>query len=88
LSLWEIVLTLVLLKIPVAYVCGVIWWAVKAEPEIGTQGGNEGVNWKPWRRPSPSGSPERPHRGGPKRTGGRVRSRGARRDHRAGGVRA
>jgi hypothetical protein len=88
LSLWEIVLMLVLLKIPVAYVGWVIWWAIKAEPEIGAQGGNEGVNWKPWRRPSPSGSPLRPHRGAPGRSGGRVRARGGRRDERVGGIRA
>ena len=31
----EIVFVLVILKLPVAYVCWVIWWAVKAEPELG-----------------------------------------------------
>ena len=87
LSIWEIVLTLALLKIPVAYVGWVIWWAVKAEPEIGTQGGTDGVNWKPWRRPSPSGSPARPYRG-PYRTRDGVRSRAERRHERVGGMRA
>lgn len=52
---------LVILKIPVVYVGWVIWWAVKAEPEIGTQGGTEGVNWKPWLRPNDP----RPRRRGP-----------------------
>lgn len=56
---------LVVLKIPVVYVGWVIWWAIKAEPEVGTEGGTEGVNWTPWRRPSPSASPGRPRRGGP-----------------------
>jgi len=74
---------LVLLKIPIAYVGWVIWWAIKAEPEIGTQGGNESVNWSPWRRPSPSGSPVGSYRGGPYR-----RSRGERRHERIGGMRA
>ena len=27
-----------ILKLPVAYVCWVIWWAVKAEPELGVEG--------------------------------------------------
>jgi hypothetical protein len=61
LALWEIIFMLVILKIPVVYVGWVIWWAIKAEPELGTQGGTEGVNWKPWRRPSDS----RPRRSGP-----------------------
>ncbi len=87
-SLWEIVLTLVLLKIPVAYVGWVIWWAIKAEPEIGAQGGTDGVNWTPWRRPSPNGSPLRPDRGAPNRTGDRARSRGQRRPERLRGMRA
>lgn len=59
-TLWEILIMVVVLKIPVAYVGWVIWWAVKAEPEVGTEGGTEGVNWAPWRRrpPKPLG-PER-----------------------------
>jgi hypothetical protein len=88
LSAWEIVLMLVLLKIPIAYVGWVIWWAIKAEPEIGAQGGTDGVNWAPWRRPSPGGAPLRPHRGGPYRTGDRIRTRGQRRPERLGGIRA
>jgi hypothetical protein len=87
-SVWEIVLTLVLLKIPVGYVGWVIWWAVKAEPELGAQGGTDGVNWRPWRRPSPNGSPLRPDRGGPRRAHDRVGAGGPRRPERAGGMRA
>ena len=52
--LWEIIFVLVILKIPIVYVGWVIWWAIKAEPELGAEGGTEGVNWKPWRRPSPT----------------------------------
>ena len=51
----------VIVKIPVAYVGWVVWWAVKAVPEVGTEGGTEGINWRPWDRPSNS----RPRRGGP-----------------------
>jgi hypothetical protein len=30
--LWELVFMLLILKIPVFYLCGVVWWAIKAEP--------------------------------------------------------
>ena len=29
---WEIVFMLVILKIPILYLCGVVWWAIRAEP--------------------------------------------------------
>lgn len=29
---WEVVFMLVLLKIPLVYLCMVVWWAIKAEP--------------------------------------------------------
>jgi hypothetical protein len=31
-SIWEIVFLMVILKIPIGYLCWVIWWAIKAEP--------------------------------------------------------
>jgi hypothetical protein len=86
LALWEILVMLVLLKIPVAYVGWVIWWAVKAEPEIGTEGGTDSVNWTPWRRPSPSTPPERPHRGSIDRSRERAGGRAERRRQRTGAV--
>ena len=75
---------LVLLKIPVIYVGWVIWWAVRAEPEIGTEGGTEGVNWHPWRRP-PTAAPKHPGRGASERARERGRERAARRQERVGG---
>jgi len=78
LAVWEIIFMLVILKIPVVYVGWVIWWAVKAEPEVGTQGGTEGVNWKPW---LPQGSPSR-HRDGPHGTPGDRATRGPARPER------
>ncbi len=78
---------LVILKIPVAYVGWIVWWAIKAEPEIGAEGGTEGVNWTPWRRPSPSGSPTRPRRGGPHGIPARAQG-GPRRPERASGASA
>lgn len=32
--LWEAVFFLVLLKIPVVYLCVVVWWAIRAEPTV------------------------------------------------------
>jgi hypothetical protein len=29
---WEAVFLLVVLKIPIVYLCVVVWWAIKAEP--------------------------------------------------------
>ena len=60
-TVWEIVFLMLVLKIPIVYLCWVVWWAIKAEPEVGTQGGTDGVNWTPWRKPPGS----RPPRGGP-----------------------
>jgi hypothetical protein len=31
--IWELVFMLVILKIPVVYLCWVVWWAIRAEPE-------------------------------------------------------
>lgn len=29
---WEVVFMLLVLKIPIVYLCVVVWWAIKAEP--------------------------------------------------------
>jgi hypothetical protein len=31
--IWELVFMLVILKIPVVYLCAVVWWAIRAEPD-------------------------------------------------------
>ena len=31
-TLWELVFLMVILKIPIAYLCYVVWYAIKAEP--------------------------------------------------------
>jgi len=59
--MWELIFMMLVLKIPIAYLCWIVWWAIKAEPEVGTEGGNEGLAWQPWR---PQRGP-RPRRGGP-----------------------
>jgi hypothetical protein len=72
-TLWELVFLMVILKIPIAYLCYVVWYAIKAEPRPG-RGGLAGVRVTP--HPPPSGfdqrrlrsrrRPPRPH-GGPAR---------------------
>jgi hypothetical protein len=58
--MWELIFMLLILKIPVAYLAWVVWWAVKAEPDVG---GSDSVHveWRPWTRRSGP----RPRRGGP-----------------------
>lgn len=72
---------MVILKIPVIYLCAVVWYAIKAEPE--PAGGDETASdadqpspWKPWQywrsaRP-------RPRRGGPHGAPDRAYARAAR----------
>jgi hypothetical protein len=69
-SIWEIVFLMVILKIPIVYLCWVVWWAIKAEPRpeegaavtavLGGDRGPGGVRRRGTRR--------RPPRGGPART--------------------
>ena len=71
-SVWEIVFLMVILKIPIVYLCWVIWWAIKAEPrpEEGAAvtsviGGDDGGgrrrrrSTRPRLRPNPRGGPSR-----------------------------
>jgi hypothetical protein len=37
-SAWEAVFLLVVLKIPMIYLAGVVWWAIRAEPVPGDEG--------------------------------------------------
>jgi hypothetical protein len=71
-TLWELVFLMVILKIPIAYLCYVVWYAIKAEPRRG-RGGPAAVRVAP--DPPPPGfdfrrrrrnRPPRPH-GGPAR---------------------
>ena len=71
-SVWEIVLLMVILKIPIVYLCSVVYYAIKAEPRPG-HGAAAGVPIDPedggpgWRRRRRPRAPWRPH-GGPSRT--------------------
>jgi hypothetical protein len=66
-SVWEAIFMLVVLKIPLIYVGVVVWWAVRAEPEV-PEGGNDApvlapvtpCGWNDWkrRRPRELGRPQ------------------------------
>jgi hypothetical protein len=66
--LWELLFMMLVLKIPVVYLCAVVWYAIKAEPEPagGESASSEGDGgpspWKPWQYRR---SGARPRRGGP-----------------------
>jgi hypothetical protein len=60
---WEIVFMLVVLKIPVVYLCAVVWWAIKAEP-LPDEGTAEAEGDEPF-GPRPWWKPPRRHRTGP-----------------------
>ena len=65
---------MLVLKIPIVYLCWVVWWAIKAEPESEADGSSDGPTWKPWQqRPGP-----RPRRGGPHGSRSRPVARSAR----------
>ena len=44
-TLWELIFLMVILKIPIAYLCYVVWYAIKAEPR--GRGGTAGVRVAP-----------------------------------------
>jgi hypothetical protein len=89
-TLWELVFLMVILKIPIAYLCYVVWYAVKAEPR--GRGGPAGVRATPESPPPsfdrfrrrPRGRPPRPH-GGPARVYARTERAAAARANRIAG---
>jgi hypothetical protein len=52
---------MLVLKIPIVYLCVVVWYAIKAEPEPGPGPPEPYSIWRPWHRPSGP----RPRRGSP-----------------------
>jgi hypothetical protein len=72
-SIWEIVFLMVILKIPIVYLCVVVYYAIKAEPRpeagasVTAQLGPDGPDTGPRRRVRPRRIRPRPH-GGPSRT--------------------
>lgn len=57
---WELLFMMLVLKIPIAYLAFVVWYAIKAEPEPGVDPSEYSI-WRPWRKPRGP----RPRRGGP-----------------------
>ena len=72
--MWELVWLMVIMKIPILYLCWVVWWAIKAEPR--PEEGAALVAAAPPESPDPAAGwefqrarrrrPPRPH-GGPTR---------------------
>ena len=71
-GVWELVFLMVILKIPILYLCAVVWYAIKAAPKPGegaavtAQLGPDGGPGSFWRRlhprrfgPPPHGKPTR-----------------------------
>ena len=72
--MWELIFLMVIMKIPIVYLCWVVWWAIKAEPRgeegapLGARPDEDSPGPGPRRqfRRSRRPRPERPH-GGPTR---------------------
>jgi hypothetical protein len=66
---WELIFMMLILKIPIAYLCCVVYWAVKAEPKPPAEPVRAGIDADgpepraPWsrdaRNPRPRRGPER-----------------------------
>ncbi|HEY4412730.1 MAG TPA: hypothetical protein VGN06_07015 [Gaiellaceae bacterium] len=71
-TVWELVFLMVILKIPIVYLCSVVYYAIKAEPReeegaaVTARIGPPEDSGPDWRRRSRI-RPRRPH-GGPART--------------------
>lgn len=59
---WGFIWLMFVLKIPIVALLGIVWWAVKAEPEPASDGGDGGIHREP-ERPFPRWP--RPRRRGP-----------------------
>ena len=61
---WALIFMLIVLKVPVVYVCMVVWYAIRAVPEPGASEEPEVSIWRPWARPGGRRPrPDRPHGG-------------------------
>lgn len=66
--MWELIWLMVIMKIPILYLCWVVYWAIKAEPRseqpvsvlVDEDGGP--ATWNPARRPRRPGPHGRPNR--------------------------
>ena len=51
---WELLFMMLVLKIPIVYLCVVVWYAIKAEPEPDSRPEDFSI-WRPWTRPTARG---------------------------------
>jgi hypothetical protein len=72
---WELIFLMVILKIPIAYLCWVVYWAIKAEPQ---PEGGDGARIHAPPDGDPPIRPRRPRPGRPTRPHGRPTRRYAR----------
>jgi hypothetical protein len=78
---WMVFWLAVILKIPIAFLLGIVWWAVKAqpEPEQARSDGDGGARHHRQPRGRPPRPPRRgPHAAPPPRPPARTRARGKR----------
>lgn len=80
---WEGIFLLLVLKIPLIYLCAVVWWAIRAEPTADTGPGDGGVpvslspcGWDDWKR-GRGGRPVRPNSWIPRLRAQQARARAA-----------
>ena len=84
---WEAIFLLLVLKIPLIYLCAVVWWAIRAEPvpDGGSGDGGEPVSltpcgwddWKHGRGAGRGGRPVRPNSWVPRLRAQQARARAA-----------
>ncbi len=72
-SLWELIFLMVILKIPILYLCYVVWYAIRAKPrrDGGELAGVRTAPDSPW--PGSGGLRRRPRRRPPRPHGGPAR---------------
>jgi hypothetical protein len=79
--LWEIIFLVIIIKIPLVYFGGVMWWSIKSEPELQADEGGDGAAVMRWMRRPPK--PGRPARGSRCGSGVRGGARSVRRRERS-----
>ena len=72
-GVWELVFLMVILKIPILYLCGVVYYAIKAEPRPG-EGAGVTARVGPDADPGSGPAPLRPRRFVPRPHGGPTRT--------------
>jgi hypothetical protein len=77
---WELIWLMVIMKIPILYLCWVVYWAIKSEPRpdepatVTAAIGDQPPGWRPSRRPRRLGPHGRPTRSYARTARARVRA--------------